>query len=533
MADVGQLVPENYSTDFLPNREERMVVEAFRDRLSDGWRIIPDVSLTGYRDWQIDIVVVHPEHGVAVIEVKGHRVQLVDGVWLSNGSRMNPQPFDQARTNAYELRSRLRSISPALARLDVEYAVAFPNTATVGANLPHDIDRSQLILGPDLEDPMEAVERLMHRRWGNQRIGVDGVRMIVQSLRPTVEMKWDPEAQARLARMRLEVICQNQVHALESLDANRKVVVTGGAGSGKTRLAMAWARRALARGDRTLLTCFNVPLAGETAAALPESERLTVGAFYDIAMALDGMPEVEVPDDADVEFWESRMVGHLQRHWKDVTNRFDTIIIDEAQDFNPTWITQLQQLLDSAGPRRLLIVADQEQMLFRRGFTIPTVDDGWTRCELDNNCRNTFQIASILRRHLGGSAAPVGGPDSECVTWLEADEAERAIDIVGEEIDRIVDEEGHEPPNVVVVTPSRDLRDRLREQLALVPWEERGPEVIICETAHRVKGLEFDYVIFVATGEVSDAVLYVAVSRAVVGLSIVGPRALADRLGLT
>jgi hypothetical protein len=43
------------------------------------------------------------------------------------------------------------------------------------------------------------------------------------------------------------------VTALEPLDVNRRVLVTGGAGSGKTRLATAWARRAVGRGERILL----------------------------------------------------------------------------------------------------------------------------------------------------------------------------------------------------------------------------------------------------------------------------------------
>ncbi|MEZ5249938.1 MAG: hypothetical protein R2713_12230 [Ilumatobacteraceae bacterium] len=28
-------------------------------------------------------------------------------------------------------------------------------------------------------------------------------------------------------------------------------------------------------------------------------------------------------------------VGHLQRHWPEIAQRFDTIVVDEAQDFGP------------------------------------------------------------------------------------------------------------------------------------------------------------------------------------------------------
>jgi DNA helicase IV len=108
---------------------------------------------------------------------------------------------------------------------------------------------------------------------------------------------------------------------------------------------------------------------------------------------------------------------------------------------------------------------------------------------------------------------------------------------VGEEIDRLVDFEGHDPERILVATFSTQVRDRLREEFAYVPWEQGQPTTIICENVHRVKGLEFDYVVLVATADdaasrVSDALLYVGVSRAIFGLTVIGPRSIADRLGI-
>jgi hypothetical protein len=385
----------------------------------------------------------------------------------------------------------------------------------------------------DLETPQDAIDRLMNRRFGNQRIGAAGIEALVELLRPDAELRWDPEARARLARTRLEQICANQVRALEELDANRKVVVTGAAGTGKTRLAMAWARRALARNERVLLTCYNDPLGDDMRSRLPDDGDLVVGSFFDVALAMEGLPPLEVPDNADRTFWDTIAIGHLHSHWRDVTERFDTIVIDEAQDFSPAWIAQLAQLLEPLGPRRMLMVADEAQSLYPRGFTLPSVDDGWTRCKLVNNCRNTFDIASMLCRQLGGAPAPVGGPESVGVAWVEADETEAVVQKVGEQIDRI-EGEGHEPPRVLVATFSTQMRNRLRAAYAFVPWEGGQSTAIICENVHRVKGLEFDYVILAASAAdaVTDALLYVGVSRAIAGLTVVGPRAIAERLGL-
>ena len=282
-----------------------------------------------------------------------------------------------------------------------------------------------------------------------------------------------------------------------------------------------------------LLTCYNDPLGDDMRSRLPDDRDLVVGSFFDVALAMEGLPPLEVPDDADRTFWDTIAIGHLHSHWRDVTERFDTVVIDEAQDFSPAWIAQLTQLLEPLGPRRMLMVADEAQSLYPRGFTLPSVDDGWTRCRLVNNCRNTFDIASMLCRQLGGAPAPVGGPESVGVEWVEADEAEAVVRSVGDQIDRI-EGEGHEPPRVLVATFSTQLRDRLRAAYAFVPWEGGASTAIICENVHRVKGLEFDYVILAASAAdaVTDALLYVGVSRAIAGLTVVGPRAIAERLGL-
>jgi hypothetical protein len=60
--------------------------------------------------------------------VKGHRPEIVGGVWMNSGVPMSPQPLAQARNNAYELRDLLlRATHPSLRKMQVAYGVIFPN----------------------------------------------------------------------------------------------------------------------------------------------------------------------------------------------------------------------------------------------------------------------------------------------------------------------------------------------------------------------------------------------------------------------
>jgi superfamily I DNA/RNA helicase len=293
---------------------------------------------------------------------------------------------------------------------------------------------------------------------------------------------------------------------------------------------VAWARRAAQRGERVLVTCFNEPLADVMSARMADLG-VTVGCFHQIARFIDGMPPLDVPEDADGEWWDTVMAGHLQSNWHRVTERFDTIIVDEGQDLSLAWLTMLEQLLHDEGPRRMMVLADTNQTIWERGFRVPGNEDGWTRCELSENCRNTSQIAALLRRHLGGDPSAVGGPESESVRFVEVDDEEAAVGEVGEEIDVILDEQDHNPDSILVCTTSRALRDQLIDDYAFVRWEERAPHQIVCETIHRVKGLEFDHVVIATADEsITDELLYVGIGRAVISLTVIAPEPVIVRL---
>lgn len=538
---MGLIVPEDFALASLANEAERRVVEAFRDGLSDSWLILPDVSIAGTPEmFQLDIVLIHPEFGVVDIEVKGHQATVSGGQWLHRGKPMTPQPPDQAMKSAYALRTLLRSEFPHLQHLHVHYGVALPNTTSISGNFGPDFKRDQVITDIDLADPTDALERLVFLRPTAQNFTAEDASAIVTLLRPDADFTFDPSARMRRARSRLDELCANQTATLEHLDVNRRVIALGAAGTGKTRLAMRWAHRVLGRGERVLLTCYNEPLADRMSTQAIDDEDLTVGPFLRLALAMDGMKPLEVPPDADHAWWTITAVGHLQAHWHFVTERFDTIVVDEAQDFSPAWLAMLDALLDADGARRTLLVADPSQKLYARGFAVPAVEDGWTQAQLVVNCRNAHQIGALLRRKLNGAPAPSVAPEAVdvCFVAVGRDSDSDPVDhntiatTVQDEIDRLLREE-RDPNQIMVLTFSSKLRDNLANAVDLHRWEHRS-RGIVGENVHRAKGLEADTVILVADqADVPKDLLYVGVSRAVSELVVIGPTGLGDRLGLS
>jgi hypothetical protein len=93
--------------------------------------------------------------------------------------------------------------------------------------------------------------------------------------------------------------------------------------------------------------------------------------------------------------------------------------------------------------------------------------------------------------------------------------------------------EGFDDAQIVVAALDHEARDHIRTVPEFVAYEDAGPGRIVCETARRIKGLEYPVVILVASRwPIDDVVLHVGVSRAVFGLTAIGPAELRERLGL-
>ena len=108
-------------------------------------------------------------------------------------------------------------------------------------------------------------------------------------------------------------LTEEQFDILEILCAFPRVGVSGGAGTGKTLVAMERARRLAAEGRRVLLLCYNRGLA---AYLKPRADGFTVSTFHSLCDTLStaaGLPWPTAPVGPDAQaFWCSQ--GAQDRH---------------------------------------------------------------------------------------------------------------------------------------------------------------------------------------------------------------------------
>jgi hypothetical protein len=534
---MGILIPADYDTRTIEDAKEQQVVENLRDRLSDSWYIIPRLDVANpQHPYEIDILIFHEGWGIAGIEVKGGRLEVKDGEWYRGPHMLSPSPPRQAQDACYELRDKLREHHDCFEYIEIQFSVALPDCDDVG-NLTVGIVREQILFQEDLLNTKDRIHKLMLCKSNIRPLTKQQIEEFVALVRPNVKFKWDAEAQARDARVSLNRIMREQVRALSTLDMNNTVFVHGAAGTGKTYLALNWANRALKSGERVLMTCYNEPLADYLSKQFTEEQNIVICAYLKIPEVVEGFPELPVPNPLPRDWWNTAPTEHIKKFAPQLSNKFDTIIVDETQDFNEEWINSLIELHDPNGSQSLLMVGDWQQRIYDRDGKLAVDALGPTEAELVLNCRNSHEIGQLLY-NLGGAQVANASPDGQGLYFEYVSDIDSLVHWVGHFLEFLIGNLSHDPRNILVVTRTSAERDAIRNAkpggYMCSAYEDSQDENIVCETVFRAKGLEFDHVIFATTdANIENNFLYIGLSRAVSTLVVLAPtEVVTDKLRL-
>lgn len=132
------------------------------------------------------------------------------------------------------------------------------------------------------------------------------------------------------------------------------------AGSGKTQLALTLLREAASAGRKARYVCFNRPLADHLARLAPPNSEVTT--FHQLCR--DHAEHLgQTLDFSDQKVFENITQQYLNDAPK-LPARLGLLILDEAQDLDPTWVDALSQTLVPDG--HLYVMGDSQQQLYDR-----------------------------------------------------------------------------------------------------------------------------------------------------------------------
>jgi hypothetical protein len=539
---------------------EKNLFEALRSGLPEEFYVFHDYAYLGReqpREGAIDFLVVHRELGLLAIECTGDGVHLrADGTWmrLVPGGREEPLDESPFRQSQRQIRELVQELRPKIAQLFPEldgvfpfvygHAVAFPS---VGADhlgpLPAEVSPQIVLFGADLPCLGTRVPEIL-RYWGSGRppARVLDERQFTQFRQHVLLPRWRlaPTFGARLELDSQAIVrlSDEQVEVLRSVVSAPRLCVRGGAGSGKTLLALELARSAALEGRQVLLTCFNIALArwiAETVASWgPLTDRIRAATFHDLcseaAVAMgDVSPQPLAGDKPAAEtYWNELMPEKLLAAVKaGRLARYDAVVVDEGQDFHRGWFDLLEKLLRDPRRGSIVIFNDPAQDIFGTGCKLPD----YPTTELGVNFRNTRSVAGFLQGLAERAAAPFSrNPEGEPPVFHQqphgAAAAARAVDrLVGE----LVNEKQVPPGRITLIAPRTRENSCLcgvdhlgGQRLSTDPLERTG--AVLCTTIHKFKGLESDVVILIDVREddlfSGRAFLYTAAARARVLLHV-------------
>lgn len=497
------------------------------EALSADWVVIHSVSWQGRRreregDGEADFVLIHPDHGLVVLEVKGGDIKVDRGRWTTTdafGNTSDIDPFEQATASKVALHKFLKARTGS--SVPTCHAVVFPflrRLPELGPSAPREI----LVTAEDLEDFSATASRIVAHWKASARLTAPAMRKIIALLAPTTSVSRRLSDRAFEASARLLRLTGDQVRGFRTTRNFRRLLVTGGPGTGKTVLAVEKARQCAARGDATILLCYNELLGLEL-----KKEGAAGGflgtTFHAFCVAQAREAGLNVPATPDAAWWRDEAPLALLDAAKALATRFDAVIIDEGQDFPDEWLEVLDGLCRE-GDGFFYVFADVEQDLWGRlADRLSDLPD----VVLETNCRNTFQIASRVGDIVGRVASDelVSGP---APTWIDMVDPRRALPQVIVQVAKLLDEGFDDREIAVLAEDARLVRELRAAAVGTSCFTAFGEVGVLAETIGRFKGLEAQAVVLCLGGKpenLPDKVAYVGASRAKTVLKVIAPPA--------
>lgn len=507
-------------------RSEQDVFEQLA-QLDDDYVVFHSVPWQGKRhgkqgDGEADFVIAHPSKGVLILEVKGGTIHIENGQWVSesrNGDRHNIRnPFEQAADSKFKLREFLGDHIPRLrGELRCGHAVAFP-AIEVHEALSTDGPREIIVDRYDLRSIEQSIGQIMSH-WGGTRLDEQQFASLRKALAPTTKIRRTQKQNVEDVVEQLIELTDQQAQVLHFMKRQRRALITGGAGTGKTVLAVEKAKQLASEGFSVLLLCFNAPLGDSLIEQLDGVEGITAGNFHKIGKNLISAADMD-PATYGADFWDTQLPELMPAAAEKLGRSFDAVIVDEGQDFHANWWTTIELLLTDPDDGILYVFADDLQDLYRTGWKPPFETEPF---QLEINCRNTVEIAERVNALFEREESSLG-VNGQKPGFVVA-EGKKATEKIIQFVTMLLDE-GMEPSAIAVLGQKKPMVESLRAfQGGSFKFVPPGRPGVVAETIHRFKGLEADAVVvwLEEVEDIDDRILaYVGMSRARALLLLVG-----------
>lgn len=542
------LIPATIGPEYKSNAEKK-VFQWLKECSSDGYAF-HSVGLSEHEEksnTESDFIVV-TRNGILCLEVKGGRVFCENGVWGFENKHgkidyKNEGPFDQATGAMYALKKALTDKFPWLHKVSFANGVVFTDITfdyrgvSVRPEIMFDYSSSMRF-----DDYMEQC----HNYWDSKHrtrysyLTEEEIEQIKSAIRDDLHFVPSLSCVVNSIDEQLVRLTEEQISILSALEENDKILINGPAGSGKTLIAMEFARRCAKQSKRVLFLTYNKLLA-QYLSNLTNDENIKIAHFHGLISQYVALDTTKMSDPN--YFGKVLPDKFLQVLSANKVAPFDVLIIDEGQDLlNSAYFAIFEKLLKKGlYSGKWMFFYDTNQNLFGGGKFQRSLDAlkryNPVNFKLTKNCRNTEPIARFNKYSSGiePGKAMVDGEQVEILEYFD--------DFIDDVFDGLIHnllQAGISMDEITIISPytlEKSVLNRYHGKYKANITKfigNRDSDKLCVSTIQSFKGLDSKIVIALDLDNTIESeksiVLYTLLSRARAMLYIISEQAVADKL---
>lgn len=549
---MANIIPKLTDTQIskIEPKSEQKVYKALYAQLPNDWLVVHSLEFikqtskyNSHGDREADFVVFAPQYGVLVIEVKGGGIEYDEQIrqWYSIDRYKErheiKNPLGQAKDAKYEIRNHLAQRGKR--NILIAHGALFPDISNVNT-LSNPAISNEILGGNDKLIDLKTWIISIFNYWGGEQpnynpLEISGVNLanqlygkqvtILQSLASIIEEEIEQQI----------ILTNQQKNILRQLKKRREAIIEGGAGTGKTVLALDHAQTLAKQKLKVLLLCYNQKLANTLKEKSQGIDNLHSMSFHqfckwridqvknDTNKDLLEESKINYPNEDKFDVW---MPDALTESYDISPIKYNVIIIDEGQDFKDEYWLAIEELRDRDNDTKLYIFQDGNQAIYTSTNELPINNEPLL---LLDNCRNTKPIHDLAYQYYKGEEVEAPNIKGEETSFIVENSIDKQAQIIDKKIAQLVNEEGINPKDlaVIVMDDFYEAEKLLRNTRNKKIWafKEFSPQTkVLVETAKRFKGLEANIIFLwiLDSSQMDEKLLYVSISRARFRLFIIG-----------